>query len=817
VVSILKGAGYWDSAKSWRLLGDTEGNYSVIGNQQSKPEAALTEKVINSIDARLMCECMLRGVAPTSPKAPQSIRAAVATYFEEGKPGAEHGGTIHRWDNKKRREISEEITVALTGTRRHPCVTISDLGEGQTPDMMPDTFLSIDRQNKLRIPFVQGKFNMGGTGVLEFCGIHNLQMIVSRRHPEISRPMSEIGRHTDYWGFTIVRVQNPPEGAKNSVYAYLAPEGTDQDPKHGGVLRFKADSLPLFPQGNRPYCRDVAWGSAVKLYDYDMRGFASHACMPDGLLYRLGVMIPEPALPMRICECRSFRGHRGSFSTTLTGLAVRLEDNRAANLEHGFPNSVPFKIRGETMVARLYAFKRGKAKTYRANEGIIFTVNGQTHGAIPKSFFTRKNVGMGRIADSLLVLIDCTGISPRTRERLFMNSRDRLRDNVWKRGLEKELEEIIGKHPGLRELKEERKSEEIAEKLDDSKPLEDVLKNILKASPTLSTLLLSGSRLSNPFKQTGSVRPTGGKRGSDGNDGDFAGREHPTVFKFAKRRYGDLYVRACELGRRCRFDFETDVENQYFKRPVNPGRLTVDVAESHIDADRIDWSLTLHNGLAHASIQIPDDFLVGETLTLKFTVDDDVIMESFVNVAKLTVRPKVERPGSGGRNRSRGGTGHDNSGQASGIELPEFYRVHEDEWERHDFDKYSACRVVHETKQGGASDEVYEFYINVDNIYLKTEQKHANEDPRLSEAKFVYGNILLGLALAKDYRDRRAKGADRGDAFVSDPLLSEQFTLEGYVAGTAKAMAPFLLPIINSLGALSENDIPSVAEMGDDE
>jgi|SRR6516164_1026093 hypothetical protein len=41
------------------------------------------------------------------------------------------------------------------------CFTVSDNGEGQTPDKMPYTLLSLDRSNKLRVPFVQGKFNMG--------------------------------------------------------------------------------------------------------------------------------------------------------------------------------------------------------------------------------------------------------------------------------------------------------------------------------------------------------------------------------------------------------------------------------------------------------------------------------------------------------------------------------------------------------------------------------------------------------------------------------------------------------------------------------
>ena len=44
VVAILKVAGYWETPNVWRLFGDRENNFSTIGNQQSRPEAALTEK-----------------------------------------------------------------------------------------------------------------------------------------------------------------------------------------------------------------------------------------------------------------------------------------------------------------------------------------------------------------------------------------------------------------------------------------------------------------------------------------------------------------------------------------------------------------------------------------------------------------------------------------------------------------------------------------------------------------------------------------------------------------------------------------------------
>ena len=61
VIEILASCGYWEDSNVWRFYGDYENNYNVIGNQQSRPEAALIEKLVNSVDARLMNECIVRG------------------------------------------------------------------------------------------------------------------------------------------------------------------------------------------------------------------------------------------------------------------------------------------------------------------------------------------------------------------------------------------------------------------------------------------------------------------------------------------------------------------------------------------------------------------------------------------------------------------------------------------------------------------------------------------------------------------------------------------------------------------------------------
>src|SRR5436305_447607 len=82
---------------------------------------------------------------------------------------------------------------------------VVDNGEGQTPRGVPHTILSLHAGNKNRIPFVQGKFNMGGTGVLEFCGRdRNLQLVVSRRNPALLPRSLEHPSDAD-WSFTVVR------------------------------------------------------------------------------------------------------------------------------------------------------------------------------------------------------------------------------------------------------------------------------------------------------------------------------------------------------------------------------------------------------------------------------------------------------------------------------------------------------------------------------------------------------------------------------------------------------------------------------------
>ena len=811
VIDILESAGYWGNTDLWRYYADYETNYNQIGNQQSSPDAAFVEKVINSVDARLTNECLVRGVDPEGPAAPQSIQDAVAVLIRGSKPGKEKfSGRLTEWSRKQRREEAQNITVSATGFKPDEgklCLTISDRGEGQTPDKMPETFLSLTKANKRRIPFVQGKFNMGGTGVLKFCGYQNLQLIVSRRNPEL---VSDHNPSDVEWGFTVVRRESPTGNIRSSDYTYLAPVESETSPRAGKVLRFRAKSLPIFPVENQPYVRDSEWGTLIKLYEYDLSGSKSNILRKSGLLSRLDLLMPEVALPVRLHECRDYGGKKGSYDTTLTGLKTRLELEKAGNLEDGCPWASPLTILGEKIMATIYAFKRDRAAAYKKSEGILFTITGQTHGNIPKGFFRRKSVGLGYLKDSLLVVLNCNAFTVRSFEDLFMNSRDRLRDVELRREIEDRLSHMLKHHEGLRALQAQRRREEIEERIGDERPLEEVLRNLLRDAPILYNLFLSGARISNPFKKKKVTR----------EEKPWDGKRFPTYFHFKGKEQGERLERDCPIDKDCRVAFETDAENDYFDRQFDPGEFTLYIeADGHL-SELSSYDLNLHNGIATLSLRIPDNCEVGDTLNFEAVATDPSRVDPFENL--LTVRVLMEAgPRSGGKSTTRKPPskkdGQDDD-SPSGIQLPKMTRVYEEPingskaWNNYDppFDRFTALRIVNagtESDNGEGEKEIYDFFINMDNIYLKSELKTTKHEPEVLRAKFLYGMVLIGLGLLQ--QDVAKKKDDY------KPNSDEEYNVEDQVETVSKALAPVLLPMINSLGALDRDQVEA-ARFDDD-
>lgn len=766
VIDILDKDGYWNDDDSWHYFGEDENNFSIIGNQQSKPESAIVEKIINSVDAMLMNRCLRDGIKPDSSEAPQTVREALIRYFSIGD------GKLTNISERERSKLAENICFIATGSKTSPTYALVDMGEGQSPSKLRDTILSLRKSNKLRIPFVQGKFNMGGTGVFRFCGKSNIQLIVSKRDPLIAAgdrdPMSQ------FWAFTVIRREDPKPGVRSSNYKYLAPSSQ--------ILFFAADSIPVMPsEYPNAYGKPLSYGTFLKFFEYKI-GSGLRTNILFDLYNKLSLLMPNIALPVKMYERRiGYSGH--SFESTLSGLSVRVDEDRSNNIEENFPASGYINPNGQKMNYSIYVFKKDKDDKYKKDEGIVFTVNGQTHGVISKSFFNRQTVGLGYLADSILIVLDCTEIEGRAREDLFMNSRDRLSNHPLRKEIEDELETMLKDHAGLRLLKEIRRREEVKSRLQNSQPLVNVLQNILKSSPTLSRLFLQGLQL-NFTSPAITVKA----------DDEYKGQQFPSFFKLTKK-YGADHPKQVHLDGKFRVEYKTDVENDYFGRTKDQGSSKFFINGLRSESE----TFNLWNGYATLTMKL-EGFKMGEKLLIRSEINDVSRVEPLVEEFHVEVVAPLSKTSGQGSNQRRAVPSEEPDGnvKSSGLSLPNIVELSADgrtghQWDEQGFTQHSALKVK------GSDEDGYDFFINVDNIHLHNELKSAKErDVETLTAKYKFALVLIGIALLNG---RYPKKSDE-----------DEMDLFSFIEETSMALSPVILPMIQSLGSFEINNVEAISE-----
>jgi len=727
-----------DDQTAWVSLGGIENNLSIVDNQQSCATAALVEKLINGIDSLLLLECRRRGIDPASPQAPATMTTAANDFF--GIPG----GNIARLRPSDRGRISELVQLVATGTKRDPSFTILDLGEGQRPCDFPDTFCSLVRSNKLRVPFVQGKFNMGGCGALPFCGRHNLQLVVSRRHPSLVA--GQTGADKTGWGWTVMRRLDPVAGCRSSTYQYLTIDGR--------VPYFEAATLPIRPTREQAYEAPLEWGTLIKLYNYEIE---YRSAVVFDLNFELSRRLYRLALPIRLCDRRDYRGH--SRDTILTGMSVRLDDDRAGVLEAGFPDSGVINVDdvGEVPV-EVIVLKKGTGRTFLTPQtAIMFTVNGQVHGTLSRRFCSRDNVRLDFIKNDLMVVLNCTDVAHRMREVLFMPSRDRLRECDQKRTFESALETYLHDHEELNRLNRLRRDEELRSRLEDDQPLTDALQSVIDSSPELRQLFGTGAELPAPDR-------AGPEDAALEQPEPFQGVPFPSFFRPTKDvEDGQPLVVSCPLGGIGRVRFVTDADNDYFTRASEPGTMTV--APSHI-FERV----RLRNGRATLVLSCPDQVRIGAVLNFRVAVTDPRRTEPFSYQLQLlitdppTTADKPDKPPKPG---------------AGALGLPKIIEIDEDEWESQDFGPESGL-LMQPDLDGGLVAKV-----NVANAHLKrTLLRLPESEWDVARKQFVYGLVLGGVSLWREYSGRE--------------------DCDELIRSASSAMARVLLPIISVLGRLDQ-------------
>lgn len=758
------------SNENWVPVGDNESNYGIIENQQSNPIAALVEKVTNSIDAILTKKCLESGVKPDALESPRSMEEAIKKFYPEHK----------QWDLPTfRRKQAEEIQVLADGPPRNTSVIIYDNGEGQHPEDFGNTFLSLVRGNKNKIMFVQGKYNMGGSGAIVFCGKKGYQLIASKKYDG-----------TGQFGFTLVRehpfAKGEAETKKNTWYEYWKLDGKIP------AFDLKEDlDLKLF---NRKF----KTGSIIKMYSYQFpSGYSGFA---QDLNQSLNEFLFEPVLPIYTVDKKDRYPNNKVLELDLYGLKRRLEGEEDYVDDH-FSETYVDELFGEMKVT-CYVFKAKVGKNdvkktkenirsryFKNNMSVMFSINGQAHGHYTSEFITRQ-LKFNLLKDYLLINVDCTKMKYEFRKELFMASRDRLKEGDEAR----DLREYLGKK--LRKSKLEDINRHRKESIGlDSEDTNELLKSFAKNLPKDSDLfkLLQNTLKLEEKKEKESKKPEQKKEKPKEEQKPFHPNRFPTFFKLHNGKEEERTVISLPKDGERIIKFDTDVENDYFDRSDEPGELEIAILDVKHEASKggdkpgkdteISTLLNItksspNQGTIKLALNPTSEMQVGDEVQVKVTLTN--AGENFEQLLLVKIKdkeaPKTETP--------KEEETYDNIG------LPKLERVTEEHWPKLEEQGIS---MDHKTVMYplGTGNLLEVIYINLDSkVYLsyrsklKTEEQIQVAEKRYLAAVYFHTLFLYMITKKRNYKLQIPKdGTDEEvtvdeyirdvfDSYYSDFLLN---------------------------------------------
>ena len=775
--------------ENWHPLGDNENNYSIIGNQQDDPIKSLVEKIVNSIDAVLMKESLVRNIDPKGPQAPKNMAKAQEKFFNI------KDGHLSNVGLERRKELAKNISFSASGTLEEPSFAIVDKGEGQEPDQFKETLLRLAKSAKAGVHFVQGKYGQGGSGALVFGSPKNkLQLIISKRNNEIKN------KNSSQWGITLVRCFPPNENQRMEIYKYLSPNNE--------ILSFDAESLNVIPyqekKGENYKFKPLESGTIIKLYQYNLKSQRDYTrvrtLIQRHLQNQISTLLPDVPIPFIVTDQRSPNERPRTFLSLNMRLkadsvdGINDQKKKDKIIDKQFTSI--FNVKGETLEARIYLFHydftknskdQGRATYAERNEGILLTCNGQTQYSYLDRFFKTKKVGMDVLANSLLVTLEFSETSNVFFHKIFMASRDRIRGCEELKIIEDNLAEILKTNAGLRAAREERSAKRANNDIQKNKSFKKVLENIIKQNKTLTSVLSLGNRLANPYSQI-EVPST---------EGEYIGEKFPSFFKTTKK-FTEENPRPSEQFRTIRVEFLTDASNDYFSRDDDSGKLELFLNDKEFNYETI----TTYNGKAILNLNLNEDFEI-ESLH-KFTaklsdIDKPIPLEEIFWV-KIIPYKKSE---SGKSNREKKKPNpddkdtHKDKKTSEGFSLPDIELVTKKNWEAYDMDEKSALVVEYQSDETG-----YVYKVNASNIHLLTEIKNNKLiKPEVLQARYALALSLIGMSFLQSKND---EDEDEG-------LL-----IQDKIKDVTRNMSLVILPIINSLG-IDEKSLIGLVNQESDE
>lgn len=747
---------FLSNAANWSPISDNESNFSIIENQQSNPIAALVEKVTNSIDALLMKKCLEKGLDPKGKDVPKSMDEAIDLFFPNHK----------NWDlNTARRDQAGEIQIIADGPTRQSAVIIYDNGEGQHPKDFENTFLSLMRGNKNEIHFVQGKYNMGGSGAIVFCGEKGYQLIGSKRFDGSGK-----------FGFTLVREhplsKEELETKKNTWYEYLKIDGE--------IPAFDITSLDL-----KLFGRTFKTGTIIKMYSYQLKGISGFA---QDLNQSLNEFLFKPVLPVFTIDTKERYPKNRVLETTVYGLQRRLEEEKDY-VEDWFSEEYEDNLFGKMKVT-CYVFKAkqdGKTakdtkadiqrRFFKNNMSVLFSMNGQVHGHYTSEFITRS-LKYNLLKDYLLINVDCTKMKYEFRKKLFMASRDRLQDGTKVEELRNYLRSKLVKSK-LDDINKRRKDSIGLESEDTSELIKSFAKNLSKDSE-LFKLIQNTLKLEEKAKEKPERKEPRGQ--SEKQEKPFKPERFPSFFKLQHKANNPIPV---PIGGEKTLRFETDVEDHYFDRTDDPGDMQISVLKVKRTENK--------DGDQKGTAKEPGELLniiksSPDKGTIKITFNPDVELHQgdeveieaslkgagdnyFTEVVFLKIVDPEQKKEIAPKEEE----------DYSNIGLPELVKVNKDQWD--EFESHGISMNYDTVMSPLASGDILEkIYVNLDsNVYLNYRKKLKNEDQIIVSQKryissvYFHSLFLYMITKKKNYRLSLSSEAGKDEDITIDDYIRDVF------------------------------------------
>ena len=685
VIHVLKEYALWECDSCWKPYGGIDNNLSIILAQQKDPFAAFAEKVVNSIDATLLRECKRENINPESKEAPSTLNKAILKY-------------------DKNIQVDDVQIYATGNEKNYLNLIIADYGEGQSPNYFETTLLSLNKSNKLRIPFVQGKFNMGSTGVLPFCGKHNFQLMLSKKDPRIHT----LDEESDSWSFTITRKNSSDQHTKSSVIEYLV--------INNKVPRLEHDTLNILPDkkvASATYTMPMKWGTYLKLFNYQTK---HNSLIKGRFTFKLSHLLPGLPLKIFVADRRDlYNTTSNKLSTILRGNRERMMDNsKGTRLVKGFPHTNIVTINNQRIPVEIFLIKKlpnNDNSAFKDDEGIVYIVNGQVHGYSPHRIFNKKGIDLSYIYKNILVYVDITDIEKEYREELLMSNRESLRDSIFRQKLENLVIAEI-KHSKQLYVENERvRKELLKDKVQNDTHIINSLKKVLKNNPTIASLFEIGNQLKDKQKI---------ERGIHENIA-FIGSDEPTYFDITQD-YTILNPKEVASNKNFRLTFKTDVKNDFFTRETNQGIFTLLSEEGY----NFDYSLSLKNGLCTIIVTLPKGIKTQSIISFNSLTKS--LSKNFENQFIIRVtKAEVKKSNPSKHNKKKNHTS---------LNLPNMVGIYKKDWSDYNFSEISVLSI-----NGN------DFIINMDNTYLLKTIRHdkQNADQYQEEFKAIF--MMYGLAL----------------------------------------------------------------------